>query len=109
VGEGRQAFWAGLRPACLHPAQAAILASPLYELTGSCMAVDCLAFGCGRERTFATIALSRHWQGHQTGPSKVSSETLRGAYQDGGFVELRQQNMPLHKSMPHWHAGSSHS
>jgi len=33
--------------------RAAILASPLSELTGFNLAVDCLSPGCARERTFA--------------------------------------------------------
>jgi hypothetical protein len=33
--------------------RSAILASPLHELTGFYLAVDCLALGCNGERTFA--------------------------------------------------------
>jgi hypothetical protein len=36
----------------------AILASPLSELTGFCLAVDCLSPGCAGERTFAVAELS---------------------------------------------------
>jgi hypothetical protein len=38
--------------------RAVILASPLHELTGFCLAVDCLAPGCGGERTFAVAELA---------------------------------------------------
>jgi len=45
--------------------RSAILASPLHELTGFCLAVDCLAAGCGGERTFAVAELAsfygREW------------------------------------------------
>ena len=37
----------------------AILASPLHELTGFHLAVDCLASGCNGERTFAIAELAR--------------------------------------------------
>jgi len=38
--------------------RAAILASPLHELTGFLLAVDCLALGCDGERTFAIVELA---------------------------------------------------
>ena len=38
--------------------RAAILASPLHELTGFCLAVDCLAVECRGERTFAIAELA---------------------------------------------------
>jgi hypothetical protein len=38
--------------------RAAILASPLHELTGFCLAVDCLAPNCGGERTYAVASLA---------------------------------------------------
>jgi hypothetical protein len=38
--------------------RAAILASPLHELTGSYLAVDCLAPGCHGERSFAVAELA---------------------------------------------------
>ena len=38
--------------------RAAILASPLHELTGFCLAVDCLTPGCSGERTFAVAELA---------------------------------------------------
>ena len=38
--------------------RAAILASPLHELTGFCLAVDCLASGCDGERTYAVASLA---------------------------------------------------
>jgi hypothetical protein len=39
----------------------AILASPLHELTGFYLAVDCLAPGCNGERTFAIAELARFY------------------------------------------------
>jgi hypothetical protein len=36
----------------------AILASPLHELTGSYLAVDCLALRCNAERTFVVAELA---------------------------------------------------
>jgi hypothetical protein len=38
--------------------RAAILASPLHELTGFYLAVDCLATGCNGERSFAVTELA---------------------------------------------------
>jgi hypothetical protein len=38
--------------------RSAILASPLDELTGFCLAVDCLAPDCGGERTYAVASLA---------------------------------------------------
>ncbi len=38
--------------------RAAILASPLHELTGFLLAVDCLAPGCNGERNFAVAELA---------------------------------------------------
>jgi hypothetical protein len=38
--------------------RAAILASPLSELSGFCLVVDCLTAGCGGERTFAMSDLA---------------------------------------------------
>ena len=38
--------------------RAAILASPLHELTGFCLAVDCLAAGCRGERAYAVTELA---------------------------------------------------
>jgi hypothetical protein len=38
--------------------RAVILRSPLHELTGFCLAVDCLAPGCGGERTYAVASLA---------------------------------------------------
>jgi hypothetical protein len=45
----------------MHPAggqRAAILASPLHELTGFLLAVDCLDPGCIGERSFAVAELA---------------------------------------------------
>jgi len=50
--------------------RAAILASPLAELTGICLAVDCLTPGCAGERTFAITDLA-HFYGDRTKVSEV--------------------------------------
>jgi hypothetical protein len=41
----------------------AILASPLSELTGFCLAVNCLSLGCAGERTFTIAELSNFYGG----------------------------------------------
>jgi hypothetical protein len=46
--------------------RSAILASPLSELSGFCLAVDCLAPGCGGERSYAVAALARFYGAHRT-------------------------------------------
>ena len=45
------------------PRWAAILASPLHELTGFSLSVDCLTSGCARERTFAVAELANFYGG----------------------------------------------
>ena len=52
--------------------RAAILASPLHELTGFYLAVDCLASGCARERTFAVAELASFY-----GAGRTVGEVLR--------------------------------
>jgi hypothetical protein len=39
--------------------RSAILASPLHQLTGFCLAVDCLTPGCRGERAFAIGDLAK--------------------------------------------------
>ena len=46
--------------------RAAILASPLSELTGFNLTVDCLSPGYARERTFAVTDLASFYGGSQT-------------------------------------------
>ena len=46
--------------------RAAILASPLSELTGFNLTVDCLSPGCARERTFAVADLATFYGGSRT-------------------------------------------
>jgi hypothetical protein len=46
--------------------RAAILASPLSELTGFNLTVDCLNPGCARERTFAVADLASFYGGNRT-------------------------------------------
>jgi hypothetical protein len=55
-----------------HGQRAAILASPLHELTGFYLAVDCLTSGCGRERTFAIAELASFY-----GTQRTVGEVLR--------------------------------
>jgi hypothetical protein len=46
--------------------RSAILASPLHELTGFCLEVDCLADGCRRDQTFAVSELASFYGKHRT-------------------------------------------
>jgi hypothetical protein len=46
--------------------RAAIIASPLSELTGFNLAVDCLSPGCAREQTFAVTDLATFYGGGRT-------------------------------------------
>jgi hypothetical protein len=46
--------------------RAAILASPLSELTGFNLTVDCLSPGCARERLFAIADLATFYGGGRT-------------------------------------------
>ena len=46
--------------------RAAILASPLHELTGFYLAVDCLAAGCNGERRFAIAELATFYGQNST-------------------------------------------
>jgi hypothetical protein len=52
--------------------RAAILASPLHELTGFCLAVDCLASECRGERSYAIADLARF-----CGSDRTVGEVLR--------------------------------
>jgi len=47
--------------------RSAILQSPLRELTGFYLAVDCLAPGCGGERRFAVAELADFYRGRTVG------------------------------------------
>jgi hypothetical protein len=57
--------------------RAAILASPLHELTGFYLAVDCLTSDCARERTFAVAELAY-------GSQRTVGEVLRRMRCAGG-------------------------
>ena len=46
--------------------RAAILAGPLSEFTGFMLVVDCLASGCGGERTYAVADLAAFYGARQT-------------------------------------------
>jgi len=50
----------------------AILASPLHELTGFCLAVDCLNLECRRDRMFAVTELAEF-----CGCQRTVAEVLR--------------------------------
>lgn len=45
--------------------RAAILSSPLRELTGFCLVVDCLTAGCRSERAYSITALAACYDGTQ--------------------------------------------
>jgi hypothetical protein len=55
--------------------RAAILASPLHELTGFYLAVDCLAAECRGERSFAIAELASFYGGDRT-----VGQVLRGMH-----------------------------
>jgi hypothetical protein len=59
--------------------RAAILASPLHELTGFCLATDCLAFCCGGERTHAVAELASFY-----GRDRTVGDVLRRMRCSGG-------------------------
>ena len=44
----------------------AILSSPLHQLTGFCLAVDCLTLGCRGERAFAIGDLAKFYGRYRT-------------------------------------------
>jgi hypothetical protein len=59
--------------------RAAILASPLSELSGFCLVVDCLAPDCGGERTFSVSDLAGFY-----GASRTVGDVLRRMRCSGG-------------------------
>jgi hypothetical protein len=59
--------------------RAAILTSPLHELTGFYLAVDCLTSDCARERTFAVAELASFY-----GAQRTVGEVLRRMWCAGG-------------------------
>jgi hypothetical protein len=59
--------------------RAAILASPLSELSGFCLVVDCLTAGCGGERTFAASDLAGFY-----GVGRAVGDVLRRMRCSGG-------------------------
>ncbi len=56
--------------------RAAILASPLHELTGFYLAVDCLAPRCDGERTFAVAELATFYGRDSARRSGVASHAM---------------------------------
>ena len=67
--------------------RATILASPLHELTGFYLAVDCLAPRCAGERTFAVAELESFYSRHSLAPHAVL-QRLRWA-RGGGMADDR--------------------
>src|ERR1700722_20700889 len=59
--------------------RAAILASPLSELSGFCLVVDCLAADCGGERAFAMSDLAGFY-----GAGRTVGDVLRRMRCSGG-------------------------
>ena len=59
--------------------RAAIFASPLSELSGFCLVVDCLTPGCGGERTFAMSDLAGFY-----GVGRTVGDVLRRMRCSGG-------------------------
>src|SRR3984957_12349767 len=59
--------------------RSAVLASPLHELTGFCLEVDCLAEGCRRDRMFALSELASFY-----GRDLTVGEVLRRMRCSGG-------------------------
>jgi hypothetical protein len=59
--------------------RAAIVASPLAELGGFCLAVDCLAPGCSGERTYTTESLAAFY-----GDGTTVGDVLRRMRCSGG-------------------------
>jgi hypothetical protein len=57
--------------------RAAILASPLQELTGFLLAVDCLAPGCAGERRFAVAELASFYGAASTVTGPVLNARVR--------------------------------
>ena len=83
--------------------RAAILASPLSELTGFNLTVDCLSPGCARERTFAVADLATFYGGQPDGGRRAAPDEMfwclwrpcgRGVAGDGASVECPCQTAP---------------
>ena len=83
--------------------RAAILASPLSELTGFNLTVDCLSPGCARERTFAVADLATFYGGRPDGGRSAAPDEVfwclwrpcgRGVAGDGASVECPCQTAP---------------
>jgi len=60
----------------MSPPRVAILVSPLHELTGFCLAVDCLAHRCSGERTFAIADLASFYGRESTVGEVLSPHAL---------------------------------
>jgi hypothetical protein len=71
----------------------AILASPLHELTGFYLAVDCLAPRCNGERTFAVAELATIY-----GPDSTVGQVLRRMRCSGAadWCSSPAEQIPLH-------------
>ena len=55
----------------------AILSSPLRELTGFCLAVDCLTAGCRGERTYSITALAACYDGEADCQWRNATDAVR--------------------------------
>ena len=64
---GRGAYHAAAANASARDQRAAILASPLSELTDFNLTVGCLSPGCARDRTFAVADLATFYGGQTVG------------------------------------------
>jgi hypothetical protein len=75
--------------------RAALLASPLHELTGFYLAVDCLAPRCNGERTFAVADLATgSLAGDRTDPQRTC-QTPTGAALGAGGAGVALRNEPI--------------
>lgn len=74
---------------------AAILASPLRELTGFCLAVDCLTPGCRGERAFAIGDLAKFYGPQRTVAGRVAAAWLTtGPIMNAGVRPRRTDPRP---------------
>lgn len=72
--------------------RAAILSSPLRELTGFCLAVDCLTAGCRSERVYSITALAACYDGTQMVSSVIRLMRCAGCGKPVGAAWRRALN-----------------
>jgi hypothetical protein len=68
--------------------RAAILASPFRELTGFCLAVDCLTPGCRGERVYSITALAACYDGKATVSGVIRQARCAGCGKSVGAAWL---------------------